>query len=367
MPGCGRSSTRLAAMFLEANPDIIDCAPSKSTIHRILQENSLKPHRSKYFLQISDPHFFPKMEHLISLYLTPPKNLYCFDECPGIQVLQRLAQDMRTEKTKISLEEFEYIRHGTMDVMAFLEVSSGKASVECRSNHDSETFVKVFRGHLNNAPSEEPLHYVMDNLNTHCCYGFCELIAEYSNICCPPETDLNTMEKRREWLTNPGRRVSIHFTPFHGSWLNMIEIWFGILNKKCLRETYSTPDAMREAILLFTELWNTLLAHPFNWSYTGKGLHAKAVKRFINSLNHIDQVDIRPLTKQLLLMHNMLMKYYDEVGPKIWAELLTALFRRHNEIVSRIEADKGPKRREKAKLALKSLLRIIVEIESAVA
>ena len=118
----GRWTLRHAAVHLTAHSEIINVTPSKSTIHRILNENNLKPHQSRYFLHITDPNFFPKMEHLINLYLKPPKNLFFFDECPGIQILKRLVPDLRTNKTKKRLEEFEYIRNGTMNVLAFFSI-----------------------------------------------------------------------------------------------------------------------------------------------------------------------------------------------------------------------------------------------------
>ena len=94
----GRWTFRWAAVYLAAHPERLNATPSKSTIHRILQENSLKPHQSRYFLHITDPDFFPKMEHLINLYAHPPQNLFFFDECPGIQILRRLLPDLRKER-----------------------------------------------------------------------------------------------------------------------------------------------------------------------------------------------------------------------------------------------------------------------------
>ncbi len=110
----GQWTLRWAAAHLKANPEIINASPSKSTIHRILKKNNLKPHQSRYFLHITDPDFFPKMDHLIKLYSNPPKNLFFFDECPGIQILKRLVPNMRTDKTRKRLEEFEYIRKGAI-------------------------------------------------------------------------------------------------------------------------------------------------------------------------------------------------------------------------------------------------------------
>jgi len=331
---------RLAEKYLGKHADVIGAAIPKSTIHRILQANNLKPHRSRYFLHISDPDFFPKTDHLIALYLNPPKNLYCFDECPGIQVLQRLSPDLQTEGMKMRLEEFEYIRNGTIDVLAFYSVNTGKVYAECRGNHTKETLVEVFESHLKIAAQNEPLHYIMDNLNSHCCYELCELIAKYSNVDCPSEKELNNMQKRREWLMSDSKRIIFHYTPFHGSWLNQVEIWFGILNAKCLRESYSSPGAMYKAINEFSELWNTLSAKPINWKYTGEGLPVKAVKRFIQMLNTpIENMDVRFAVKQLKLMTNIIHDYWHEIPASSWNALTNKLNEEYEEIKTIIMND----------------------------
>mgnify|MGYP006290448747 FL=1 len=317
----GRWTLRFASAYLEKHPEIIGVSISKTSIHRILEQNDLKPHRSKYFLHISDPDFFPKMAHLIYLYNNPPKNLYCFDECPGIQVLQRLAPDLQTAQTKIRLEEFEYIRHGTTDVLALLNVNTGEVFAECRQDHTKETIIHVFENYLERAPKDQQLDYIMDNLNSHCCYGLCRLVAKHSNINCPPEKDLDTMDKRRKWLMRKDKRIIFHYTPYHGSWLNQVEYWFGMLSEKCLHETYYASDAMHQAINEFVGLWNNILAKPFQWKYTGKGLHEKTVKRFIDMLNSTVKIDSRLLIKQLKLHVNIVKDYWELTDEKVWQEL----------------------------------------------
>ena len=358
---CGRWTLRLAEKYLEKHVDIIGAAISKSSIHRILQANNLKPHRSTYFLHISDPDFFPKMNHLIELYLNPPKHLYCFDECPGIQVLQRLSPDMQTERMKMRMEEFEYIRNGTIDILAFYAVNTGKVYAECRRNHTKETLVEVFESQLKIAPQNEALHYIMDNLNSHCCYELCELIAKYSNVDCPSEKDLNNMKKRREWLMTDNKRVIFHYTPFHGSWLNQVEIWFGILNTKCLHESFSSPDAMYKAINEFYELWNTLLAKPINWQYTGEGLPGKAVKRCIRMLNApIENMDVRFLIKQLKLMANIINEYWQEIPTTIWNKLAYELKEKYEAIKTKIvDANSKNKKRNERIESLDCLVKLL--------
>jgi len=80
----GQHSFRWAALLLKQDPALVGGSPSKSSILRILRRHEIKPHLSAYFLHIIDPDFFPKFEHLLTLYFNPPPYLLFFDECPGI-------------------------------------------------------------------------------------------------------------------------------------------------------------------------------------------------------------------------------------------------------------------------------------------
>ncbi len=355
----GRWTLRLAEAYLAANPDILNATPSKSTIHRVLKENNLKPHQSRYFLQITDPNFFPKMDHLITLYLNPPKNLFFFDECPGIQILKRLFPDFQTENTNKSLKEFEYSRNGTIDVFAFFNYADGKVYAECRANHKTDTFLEVFQNQVACCPVKEQLHYVMDNLSTHRGYPFCKTVAELSNVDCPSESELNTLEKRVEWLKSTDKRIVIHFTPYHGSWLNLVEFWFGIMNKKVLNESYGSAVELMKSFDVFLETWNDLLAHPFRWSYDGKGLHEKAIKRFIKILSQGNKLTTAVLTKQLLLMVNLFNDYFLKVPEKYWDKLFNVLRSQEETLRKIIENEKGPLKKKKAKDALNLILSVI--------
>ena len=357
LPDCGRWTLRWAEKQLkkeDSNP--VGQPVSRSTIQRILKSHVLKPHISKYFLQITDPDFFPKMQHIISLYMNPPEYLFCFDECPGIQVLQRLAPHLQTETMRRRLEEFEYIRNGTIDVFGFLRVASGKIFAECRADHRTETFLEIMDKHIKTLPEHETIHYIMDNLASHASYDLCKLVSKYSKIQCPPVNALDTALTRRQWLQSENKRVVIHYTPFHGSWLNMVEIWFGILNQKCLKESFASPDLMYNSIYSFVDQWNTLLAHPFKWSYDGKGLCQKAVVRFIKMLEiSIDKMHITYMTKQLLLMTNLIESYWEKVEFSIWSilyDLINSGFQQLHDIVLR---DDKPKRKVKADNALNCL------------
>lgn len=352
----GRWSLRWAAIHLAAHREQLNAAPSKSTIHRVLKENSLKPHQSRYFLHITDPDFFPKMNHLTQLYDNPPQNLFFFDECPGIQILKRLLPDLQTDDMKIRLEEFEYIRNGTMNVLAFLDYKTGKVFAECQADHKTETFIDVFKRHVSSCPNNEKVHYVMDNLSTHRGYPFCKVVAELSNVLCPSQEQLDNLEKRVTWLTSEEKRIVIHFTPYHGSWLNLVEFWFGILNKKVLNESYGSGEELQKSFESFLHNWNTLFAHPFRWSYDGKGLHEKAVDRFTRVLNQAAyKIEISSLTKQLKLMLNLLKDYALEISTKHWNNLCDAFHSNESVLRENINNEKGPRKKKNADTAINLL------------
>lgn len=356
LPGSGRWTLRWAALHLIEHPERVGAAPSKSTLHRVLRKNKLKPHQSRYFLHISDPEFFPKMEHLIGLYRNPPRNLFFFDESPGIQILMRLSPDLRTDETKKRLEEFEYVRNGTMDVFAFLNHGDGTVYAECpgRSHNPhvpgsiQTTYIPTLADRtatLRHGQSLDSLRVsvLSDGGGT-----------QRSRM--SPEKELNDTTKRRQWLQSEHKRIVIHFTPFHGSWLNLVEIWFGIMGGKVLSESFGSPEQLKIAFDAFVTAWNSLLAHPFRWSYDGKGLHQKVVKRFTEMLRgSVAQIEMRVLTKQMRLMSNLLDHYFTEVSEDVWNELARTLASQAAAIADIIQHEDGPQRKKKAEKAMTAL------------
>lgn len=361
--GRGRWSLRIAENELKKDDNSVGVSLSRSTMQRMLSRHALKPHLVRYFMQITDPDFFPKMEHLIELYLSPVEYLFCFDECPGLQILKRLAPDARPGDEGAALRwlsEFEYIRNGTMDVFAFLGVRTGKVNVECHGDHTKKTFIAVFQRHVSELPADVKIHYVMDNLDSHCSYDFCRAVAELSAIECPQENELGSKDKRRKWLGSDDKRIIIHFTPFHGSWLNMVEIWFRIMGRMCLKDSYCNPDQLRDAILEFAEIWSEDWAHPFNWSYDGTGLHQKAVQRFIGMLTHsASEMTLQLMTKESLLMVNLMNDYWEKVEPEYWRQLFGAIHQATEQLRENIRKSTQPIVKRKAEEALSLLLKTI--------
>ena len=320
LPGLSHFSLRDAAKYLKEHNEILGCELSHSTISRFLKSHSLKPHLNKYFLSITDADFFPKMQHIIDVYLNPPEYLFCFDECPGIQALMPTCPDLPVDKNVPNYIDFLYKRNGTVNLLAFLQVKTGNIFGRCSDNHNRHTLISVFKQHISLQPSHVQLHYIMDNLNTHFHNDFCKVVAQLSNI---KYTPLKNGVQRREWLQNDNKRIVIHFTPFHGSWLNMIEIWFGILNQKSIKpRRFDNVDTLKEIIMNFIDTWNQYFAHPFTWKYKGDGLHEKAVSRFNKVLLiKSKQMDISFLNKQLLLMSNICQQYPSIIKTKQWNQL----------------------------------------------
>lgn len=348
LPGMHLWSLRDAQRYFKEHADLIGGRTiSRATIHRILLEHALRPHRSKYYLQITDPDFFPKMEHVIRLYLNPPKNLYCFDECTCIQALRRLSPNLPVAGDQPVFRDFDYKRNGTCDLLAFLNPSTGAVHGHCAENHNRHTLCEVFRSHVESHPSDAVIHYIMDNLSTHYHDDFCKTVAELSDVEYAPG---RKGDERRRWLQSEQKRIVVHFIPFHASWLNMVEIWFGILKSKCLKyDQFLSVDQLREDIISFINTWNEYFAHPFNWSYKGEDLYAKAVRRFCRLLCiQTDQMDSKFLTSQLLLMNNIADNYLISIPPGDWGHLLDLADKSQKYINQIVENETGPIRYKKA-------------------
>jgi hypothetical protein len=347
LPGCRGWSMRWAAHYINQHTEIIGHRISHSTIHRIINGHSLRPHRVSYFLHITDPMFFPKMERLLQLYCQPPPHLFCFDECSGIQALERVGVEMVTDHgVKI---EFEYKRHGTRDFYAIMNVGTGKVFGRATTNHRQETLIEIFTEHVYLQPKDAVLHYICDNLAGHSTELFCRAVAQLSGI--PYPTSLKKAEQRRQWLESEDKRIILHFTPYHGSWLNQVEIWFGIMNMKCLKgRSFASGEALELSMNDFCATWDEYFAHPFRWTYTGKGLAEKVVGRFTKwmVLRHT-QLKGEFLFKQLLLMANLVAGYWPDVTLKRWQELYQALLDGADYLRPIIE---GSKKSQQALVAL---------------
>lgn len=344
LPGCNAMTLNWSYQYFNENPSFLGCPISISSIRRILRKHSLRPHLHKYFLQITDPDFFEIMPLLVDLYVDPPEYLFCFDECPGIQALRKVAPPLPAGKGKAGgkYSDPNHNRKGTKDLYAFFDVNSGKVFGECTDNHRVETLIELFKKHVASLPDNVTIHYICDNLSNHSCHEFCRVVAELSCVEYP-EQKLETKKQRQQWLQKDDKRIIVHFTPKHGSWLNMVEIWFGIMGQKCLNHnSFTSVEELSSFLNDFIETWNRHYAHPFSWTYNGEGLHGKTVRRLITHIAIENRhMDLSFLLKQFTLMINLIDGYFDKVNIHDW-QLLSNTIDEKNEYIDSIirESDK---------------------------
>lgn len=220
---------------------------SRSEICRLLNKGELKPQKVNMWLHSPDPHFQEKVTAISSLYLNPPPNvvILCIDEKSGMQALQRRRSISSYEKGCSVRLDYEYIRHGTQSLIASFEVKTGKVFGDCGKTRKKED-IRAFMEKIALRYPMEEVYIIWDNLNIHTGYFWYEF------------------NKRH------GDRFHFIYTPVHGSWINQIEIWFGILQRKVLKNgSFTSEEELRLAVLNYLEKWNNEEAHPFKWKFRG--------------------------------------------------------------------------------------------------
>ena len=184
-----------------------------STVHAMLTNARLQPHRIRTFTFSPDPDFEAKLLDIVGLYLNPPKNalVLCVDEKPSIQALDRTQPLLPLSAKKPRAWTNEYTRHGTQTLLAALQIATGKVVAPVRDRRTTVDFLSFMGEVVRSYPLGE-LHVVLDNLNSH------------------------KNEAAKRWpLQHP--RVHFHYTPTHASWMNMIECFFSILSKQALTQS----------------------------------------------------------------------------------------------------------------------------------
>jgi transposase len=196
----------------------------------------------------------------------------------GIQALQRIAATIPMSPGHIELREFEYERHGTLTLIGNFHVVTGAVLAPTLGPTRTE---QDFARHIAKTVALDPKAgyvFVLDNLNIHQSATLVELVVKL----CGLEQDLGkkgqrgvlkSMKSRQEFLSDLSHRIRFVYVPKHSSWLNQIEIIFGIIMRKVVRRgNFTSTQDLRDKLLAFIAYFNDVFAKPFNWTYTGRPL-----------------------------------------------------------------------------------------------
>ena len=250
-------SSRLLAARLKIN---------HVTITKAWKAFGIRPWKAETFKFSTDPELVAKVTDVIGLYLAPPENaiVLCVDEKSQIQALNRTQKVLPMQPGHAEQRTHDYVRNGTTTLFAALEVATGKVTGLCKDRHRHQEFL-IFLKHVARAYPDRgdgvELHLVMDNYATH------------------------KRVEVRDWLAaNP--RIHVHFTPTSGSWLNLVEVWFGIIERQAIRRgVFPSVRDLTTKIRTFINGWNAR-KHPFIWTKTPDEVLAKIKRKQTSSANH---------------------------------------------------------------------------------
>lgn len=236
---------------------------SFSSVGRIWRKWNIQPHRLDTFKFSTDPELEAKLRDVVGLYMSPPENavVVSVDEKSQIQALDRTRPDQPLDKGRPAARTHDYKRNGTTTLFATLDIATGKLSADkCYPKHTNAEFVD-FLGLVAAAHPDVDLHVVCDNYATH----------KHPNV--------------KTWLAaNP--RVTMHFTPTSCSWLNMVEIFFGIITKQAIRRgSFHSVNDLETTISAYIASYNTR-ATPFIWTKTAEYLIGKINRKRIINTRH---------------------------------------------------------------------------------
>jgi transposase len=269
---------------------------STSQVNRYLAQAELQPHRSKYWLNTTekDPQLFEQqVQTVCQCYLEAPELYFQYhthtvsvDEMTGIQALERNAQTIAMKPGQPARIEFEYTRHGTLCLTGNWHVVLGQMiAPTIRPTRTEEDFC----WHIQQTVATDPEAgwvFVVDNLNTHCSESLVRYVARLEGIA--PSTlgqkdksgILKSMASRQTFLADRSHRIRFVYLPKHSSWLNQIEIVFGIVTRRVLRRgNFPSTEALKQRLLDFIDYFNRTFARPFRWTYTGRPVTASTVRR----------------------------------------------------------------------------------------
>jgi transposase len=235
---------------------------SHSTVARVWAEHDLRPWQTETFKFSTDPELDAKVRDVVGLYLDPPAHamVLCIDEQSQIQALERTQPVRPLALGRPERRTRDYRRHGTTTLFAALEVATGRVTGACQPRHRHTEFLDVLT-QVARAYPRRKLHVVLDNYSTH------------------------KHAKVQAWLAKHPR-VRLHFTPTYGSWLNLVEVFFAIIERQALRRgDFSNVDDLVAAIRRFCDGWNQR-CQPFLWTKDADQILAKLNRQNTSATDH---------------------------------------------------------------------------------
>lgn len=229
---------------------------SHTTVGRIWRTFGLNPHVTEPFKISPDPQLVEKIRDVVGLYMNPPTNavVFSFDEKSQIQALERAQPILPMDIGQPERRTHNYIRNGTLDLFAALNVATGEVLARCKPQHRAQDFVAFLREIEASVESALEVHVVLDNLSAH-----------------------RAPVVHRWLLRHP--RFHLHFTPTYASWVNLVERFFGLLTEKALRRgSHTSVPQLRAAILAYVAAHNEK-GKPFRWTKTADEILDK-IRRF---------------------------------------------------------------------------------------
>ena len=234
-------------------------AMSRSTIHRTLAKHELHPHHVRGWLHSKDPEFKEKVNEVVGLYLEPPPEsvVLCVDEDSGLQALERKYETRQPRPGRPGRYEYEYKRHGTVSALAALNVATGDVIGSCGPTRTGDDLVAFMDRVAEQYKDAKEIHIVWDNLNIH-----------YDG----------KGERWTKFNAAHGGKFVFHHTPIHASWVNQVEIFFSILQRRVLRHgSFASAQDLTDRIMAFVKRWNGGEGHPFKWTFRGYPVQKEAV------------------------------------------------------------------------------------------
>jgi transposase len=258
----GRPPARLGVTHWSARLLAAELKISFATVARVWRKWDLQPWRAQTFKFSTDPELDSKIRDVVGLYLNPPDKavVLCVDEKTQVQALDRTAPILPIMPGIPEKQTHDYVRNGTTTLFAALEVATGHVEQACLPRHRHQEFLRFLK-QVAKAYPRKKLHIVVDNYATH------------------------KHPKVTAWLAR-NRRITLHFTPTSGSWLNMVEIFFGIITRQAIRRgSFGSVRELIEAITRFIDGWNDR-CEPFTWTKDADAIIDKAHRKPTSGTQH---------------------------------------------------------------------------------